>query len=66
MGDFFLKSLLWLFLPMEEFEHLSLTNDGLIKDPMMFYTSEQLHHHEAAQTLFANPPPEVVEWQAWA
>jgi hypothetical protein len=41
---------------MEGFERLSLADDGLIKDPMLSYASEQLRHHEAAQTLFTNLP----------
>jgi hypothetical protein len=59
-GDF-LKSLPWLILPMEEFEHLLLATDGLVEDPALSYMPEQLHHHVAAQVLFTNPPPEGIE-----
>jgi hypothetical protein len=44
----FLKSLLWLFLPMQGFEHLLPPDDCLIKDPVLSYTVEQLHHHVVA------------------
>jgi hypothetical protein len=57
----FLKSLLWFFLLMEGFECLLLTEDRVIEDLALSYTSDQLHRHVVAQALFANPPPEGVE-----
>jgi hypothetical protein len=32
---------------MKGMEHLSLTVDGLDDDPVLFYTSTQLHHEAA-------------------
>jgi hypothetical protein len=56
----------WSFLPMEGMEHLSLTEDSLDVDPVYSYTLDQLYHHEAAQTLLANPPPKGTERQIWS
>jgi hypothetical protein len=64
VGGIFLKILPRLFLLMEGFEHLTLTDDALIKDPVMSYTPEKLCHHVVAQTLFANPPSKGAERQA--
>jgi hypothetical protein len=55
-----------LFLPIEGFECLSLTDDGFGNDPGLSYTSEQLRHHEAAQALLTNPPLEGAERQIWS
>jgi hypothetical protein len=41
---------------MEGFVRLSLADDDLIKAPTLSYMTAQLHHHEVAYTLFANPP----------
>jgi hypothetical protein len=50
---------------MEGFEHLSLIEDGLVKDPTLSNTLEQLRHHEATHTLFTNLPLEGAERQVW-
>jgi hypothetical protein len=46
---------------MEGFERHSLTDGGLLDDPVLSYTLEQLRHHEVAQALQANMPLEGVE-----
>jgi hypothetical protein len=51
---------------MDGMECLSLTEDGLDNDPVLSYTPAQLHHHEAAQVLLANPPPEGTKRQIWS
>jgi hypothetical protein len=51
---------------MEGMECLSLTEDDLDDDPMLSYTSPQLHHHETAEALLVNPPPEGAERQIWS
>jgi hypothetical protein len=50
---------------MEGIERLSLTDDILDDDPVLTYTPEQLHHHEAIEMLLTIRPLEGVVEQIW-
>jgi hypothetical protein len=50
---------------MEGIERLSLTDDILDDDPVLTYTPEQLHRHEATEMLLTIRPLEGVVEQIW-